>query len=127
MRREKSTVTRCFLADWPLSSSSSSSWPALRRTQAECLLSSFSLYTRRHVRVKGEVRQVMTHPTLRCTHLYTQRLRTAMSMPATETRDEMTKLVPRKMCPMFLRARNTSLNGSHVYSSLLHVLAYTLK
>lgn len=39
VRREKSTVTRFFLADWQLSSSS----PALRMTQAECLLSSFSL------------------------------------------------------------------------------------
>lgn len=93
VRREKSTVTRCFLADWQLSSSSS---PGLRMMQAECLLSSFSLYTRRHVRVKGKVRQVMTHPAPRCAHLYTLQLRTVMSMPATETRDEMTNLVPRK-------------------------------
>lgn len=57
VRREKSTVTRFLLADWQLSSSS----PALRMTQAECLLSSFSLYTRRHVRAKGKVQQVMTH------------------------------------------------------------------
>ena len=56
VRREKSTVTRFFLADWQLSSS-----PALCMTQAECLLSSFSLYTRRHVRVKGKVQHVMTH------------------------------------------------------------------
>lgn len=48
--REKSTVTRCLLADWQLSSSSS----ALRTTQAECLRSSLSLYTRRHVGVKGK-------------------------------------------------------------------------
>lgn len=51
VRREKSTVTRFFLADWQLSSSS----PALRMTKVECLRSSFSLYTRRHVGVKGEV------------------------------------------------------------------------
>lgn len=57
VRREKSTVTRFFLADWQLSSSS----PALRMTQAECLLSSFSLYTWRQVTVKGKVHHVMTH------------------------------------------------------------------
>lgn len=57
VRREKSTVTRFFLADWQLCSSA----PALRMTQAECLLSSFSLYTRRHVRVKGKVQHIMTH------------------------------------------------------------------
>ena len=61
---EKSMVTRCLLADRPLSSS-----PAPRMTQAECLLSSFSLYARRHVRVKGEVRHVMT-PARRCSGGY---------------------------------------------------------
>lgn len=55
VRREKSTVTRCFLADWQLSSS------VLRTTQAECLRSSLSLYTRRHGGVKGKF-NIVTDP-----------------------------------------------------------------
>ena len=51
-------VTRCRLAAWQLSSSSSA---ALRRTQAECLLGSFSLYARWNVKVKGKEGHVMTH------------------------------------------------------------------
>lgn len=80
VRREKSTVTRFFLADWQLSSS-----PALGTTQAECLRSSLSLYTRRHVGVKGKVQHIMTSPDWDghvSTHVC---LKITVAMPVTES------------------------------------------
>lgn len=56
VRREKSTVTRCFLADRQLSSSS-----VLRTTQAECLRSSLSLYTEA-CWGQGEIQHTVTDP-----------------------------------------------------------------
>ena len=85
VRREKSTVTRCLLADGQLSSSS-----ALRMTQAECLRSSLSLYTRRHVGVKGNLKRhvVPRHhvgPRLRQSWLTQVCLKITVSVPVTES------------------------------------------
>lgn len=111
VRREKSTVTRFFLADWQLSSSS----PALRMTQAECLLSSFSLYTWRQVTVKGKIQHIMTHTHSEMLALLTElHWRVTVSLPATEIQVRLQTWCTRRSFSMLLRTRNTSLSGSPI-------------
>lgn len=95
-------------------------------TQAECLLSSFSLYTRRHVGVKGKVQQVMTHT---CTEMLCAstelQLRLTVSIPAVEMSDENTNLRLRK--EVFHVSENQEYVPKCFTCLLIHVLAYNLK